>query len=496
MDFFAKQRHHTQRSLLLYGLFFVVILLHVLVAVAVSYVVLFLFADDVGFANSSRRGKPWFLVIIVILTLLSFVTGSVMEYARLREGGRAVAKRVGAIRLFIDNSSDLWQHSSELDTQDLDSSHDADNALPNSTDSAMRVTRHHIAVKNPRNFLPVYRRYYEFAQQLAIASGITPPSLYVLANEQGINAFVAGRNPHDMALVVTQGALDKLSDEGLYGLIGHEYGHILHGDAKFNLNLMVVLAGLQMVFDATDTMDENQSRQQSYSAILERQNLAGTPQSFVDKQARQLEEQTANFTTKQQWVDYWKQQNHLKNGSHHRSYQQSDQGNRLTQTTALLNKTVHSNTFSAFLHLLSYSSMVSAQFIKHHFNREREFLADATSIQLTRSPAILETLKAIYRDNIGSELNHTPNINGMSHFFFAPCGLDTADRSWLTTHPTLVSRIQAINSGAYRVFAQEITKQSNLNLEMLEKIQRQWHTSSAKVTKMPSQTNSNPTANK
>lgn len=328
----------------------------------------------------------------------------------------------------------------------------------------MHITRYHITVKNPRDFSPVYRRYYEIAQQLAIASGITPPSLYVLANEQGINAFVAGRESRDMALVVTQGALDKLSDEGLYGLIGHEYGHILHGDAKFNLNLMVVLAGLQMVFDATDALDEEQSRQLSYNTILERQNIANTPQSLVDKQARQLEQQTANFTTKQQWVDYWRQQNQLKNDSHRHSRYQFEQGNRLTQTSAFLTQTIHSNIFSAFLHLLSYSSMVSAQFIKHSFNREREFLADATSIQLTRSPAILETLKAIYRDNIGSELNHTPNINGMSHFFFAPSGLDTADKSWLTTHPSLVSRIQAIHSGEYRAFAKEIAKQNHLNL--------------------------------
>ncbi|WP_230656741.1 M48 family metalloprotease [Psychrobacter sp. I-STPA10] len=458
MDFFAKQRHHTQRSLLLYGLFFVVVALHVLLVVAICYGILLLLDDS--------QSKLGFIALAMMMTVLSFVGGSIAEYSRLKDGGRAVAKRVGAIRLFVDTSSEPWVHSSEL------------NSHSGST-PAMRVTPYHIAVKNPRHFAPVYRRYHEFAEQLAIACGIRPPTLYVLANEQGINAFVAGRHASDMALVVTQGALDKLSDEGLYGLIGHEYGHILHGDAKFNLHLMVVLAGLQMIFDATNPIDEEQSRQQGYSTILNRHNLADMPQSEVDKQARQLEAQTANLNTKQQWVDYWRQQNQLKNqltnNAHHPYYSSrpSGQGNRLTNTSAFLTQKLEGNISSSFLHLLSYSSMASAQFIKHSFNREREFLADATSVQLTRSPAILETLKAIYRDNIGSELYSTPNMNGMSHFFFAPCGLDIADSAWFATHPSLSSRMQAINSGEYQAFAHELTEHSNLNLEMLDKIQAQ-----------------------
>ncbi|GAF61307.1 hypothetical protein JCM18903_1301 [Psychrobacter sp. JCM 18903] len=38
-------------------------------------------------------------------------------------------------------------------------------------------------------------------------------------------------------------------------LIGHEYGHILHGDATFNLQLMVVLAGLQLLYDWSDSIN-------------------------------------------------------------------------------------------------------------------------------------------------------------------------------------------------------------------------------------------------
>ena len=225
MDFFGEQRTRTQRSLLLYGLFFLIVFAHIAVALGVMTLLLTLFTGGVYY---------WALVLVIVWTLASFIGGSFLEYRRLKAGGRVIAQRVGAVRLFIDNSQNTWEHSSGV-------------AHQHETVAKVRFSDRHIAVRDERDFPPVYRRYYEIAQQLAIASGLSMPILYVLPDEQGINGFVAGRHSQDMVLVVTQGALDKLSDDGLYGLIGHEYGHILHGDATFNLQLMVVLAGLQIV---------------------------------------------------------------------------------------------------------------------------------------------------------------------------------------------------------------------------------------------------------
>ncbi len=117
--------------------------------------------------------------------------------------------------------------------------------------------------------------------------------------------------------------------------------------------------------------------------------------------------------------------------------------------------------------------MASAQLIKHSFNRERELLADATSVQLTRSPAIMETLKTIHQDALGSRLTGIADINGLSHFFFASSGADLGDVSWFATHPSLAERMSAINANAYHDFAVQVAKEKRLNQQKITEIYEQ-----------------------
>lgn len=454
MDFFGEQRTRTQRSLLLYGLFFLIVFAHIAVALGVMTLLLTLFTGGVYY---------WALVLVIVWTLASFIGGSFLEYRRLKAGGRAIAQRVGAVRLFIDNSQNTWEHSSGV-------------AHQHETVAKVRFSDRHIAVRDERDFPPVYRRYYEIAQQLAIASGLSMPILYVLPDEQGINGFVAGRHSQDMVLVVTQGALDKLSDDGLYGLIGHEYGHILHGDATFNLQLMVVLAGLQIVYDWSDPISNNASsysRQGSYfdSSINSCFNSAVNrdiplPQSAIDSRACSTEAQTESFTTHSDWVSYWQTQSNS-----HQSSAKSQ--SRWLQNRPVINRQAPRSVWTLLLHGLSFSSMASAQLIKHSFNRQRELLADATSVQLTRSPAIIETLKAIHQDSLGSRLSNIADINGLSHFFFASSGADLGDVSWFATHPSLAERMSAINANAYHDFAVQVAREKRINQQKIKEIYEQ-----------------------
>ena len=447
MDFFGAQRSRTRRSLLLYGLFFLIIFAHIAVALAIMSLLLTIFTGGI---------YHWVLILVVVWTIGSFVVGSFLEYGRLKAGGRAIAQRVGAVRLFIDHSQDAWEHSQGV-------------AHQHKSAAKVRFSDRHIAVRNERDFPPVYRRYYEIAQQLAIASGLSMPILYVLPDEQGINGFVAGRHSQDMVLVVTQGALDKLSDEGLYGLIGHEYGHILHGDATFNLQLMVVLAGLQLLYDWSDSVNNfgasSQNKQQNYFDNAVNQNNS-LPQRAIDSHARSTEAQTASFTTHNEWVTYW--QNQSKNQQSSAKPQ-----SMWLHSTAATDRQAPRSIWTLLIHGLSFSSMASAQLIKHSFNRERELLADATSVQLTRSPAIMETLKAIYQDSLGSRLTGIADINGLSHFFFASSGADLGDVSWFATHPSLTERMSAINDNAYHDFAVQVAKEKRLNQQKIKEIYEQ-----------------------
>ena len=464
MDFFGEQRIRTRRSLLLYGLFFLIVLAHMAVGLAVMSILLTVFTGGI---------YHWVLVLVIVLTLGSFVGGSFLEYRRLRAGGRAIAQRVGAVRLFIDHSQEAWEHSHGV-------------AHQHETEEKVRYSSRHIAVRNERDFPPVYRRYHEIAQQLAIASGLSTPILYVLPDEQGINGFVAGRYSSDMVLVVTQGALDKLSDEALYGLIGHEYGHILHGDARFNLQLMVVLAGLQILYDWSDPISNRLSNYSHFDSDSTSQKPLSQRQ--VDTLARNTEAQTASFTTHSEWVAYWQQQSQQQQSSAKRQ-------SKWVQTPPIIDRQAPRSVWTLLLHGLSFSSMASAQLIKHSFNRERELLADATSVQLTRTPAIIETLKAIHQDSLGSRLSGISDINGLSHFFFASSGADLGDVSWFATHPSLTERMSAINADAYHKFAVQIAKEKRINQQKVKEIYRQRRLGDWGATEGNSLSNNSPDKN-
>lgn len=92
-----------------------------------------------------------------------------------------------------------------------------------------------------------YRRLRNVVEEMAIASGVPMPRLYVLEHEAGINAFAAGWSPSDAAIGVTRGALDRLNRDELQAVVAHEFSHILNGDMRLNLRLIGVLFGILML---------------------------------------------------------------------------------------------------------------------------------------------------------------------------------------------------------------------------------------------------------
>jgi Zn-dependent protease with chaperone function len=91
------------------------------------------------------------------------------------------------------------------------------------------------------------RRLRNVVEEIALASGVPVPEIYVLEQESGINAFAAGYTPADAAVAVTRGALEKLSRNELQGVIAHEFSHILNGDMRINIRLMGSLFGILLL---------------------------------------------------------------------------------------------------------------------------------------------------------------------------------------------------------------------------------------------------------
>jgi len=203
MNFFQQQDQARKQSR---WLIFVFILAVVAIVAAINLIVLL----AVGMTSIEAEGVPQIgpQLITANLPLLSGTAiatisviglASLFKSASLRDGGGKVARELGGTLV-------------ESDTRD-----------------AKR------------------RRLRNVVEEIALASGVPVPEIYVLEQEAGINAFAAGFTPADAAVAVTRGALEKLKRDELQGVIAHEFSHILNGDMRINIRLMGALFGILLL---------------------------------------------------------------------------------------------------------------------------------------------------------------------------------------------------------------------------------------------------------
>lgn len=83
---------------------------------------------------------------------------------------------------------------------------------------------------------------WNMVENLCITAGLPMPRLYIIPEKQ-INAFATGRDPKNAAIAVTQGALEKLENEELEGVLAHELSHIGNRDILIS-TIAVILAGI------------------------------------------------------------------------------------------------------------------------------------------------------------------------------------------------------------------------------------------------------------
>lgn len=99
---------------------------------------------------------------------------------------------------------------------------------------------------DPDTRRPDERRLLNVVEEMALASGLPVPQVWVL-EEEGINAFAAGHTPADAVIGVTRGCMRLLTRDELQGVIAHEFSHILNGDMRLNLRLIGVVHGLLVI---------------------------------------------------------------------------------------------------------------------------------------------------------------------------------------------------------------------------------------------------------
>jgi len=317
MDFFAQQDRTRRKTKLLVFYF----ILAVMATVAACYFVGLFFFNAYDSHHYSAEFVLWdtrlFLGVTVGVLAVIFI-GSAYKTNALSGGGGSVAMLMGGVPL-----------------------------NPNSTNS------------DERKLLNV-------VEEMAIASGVPVPEVYVLRDESGINAFAAGHTHGDAAIGVTRGCMELLSRDQLQGVIGHEFSHILNGDMRLNLRLIGIIFGLLCLA--------------TIGRILIRTRGRKNPLPIIG--------------------------------------------------LALI--------------LIGAIGVFFGRLIQAAVSRQREFLADASSVQFTRNPSGLSgALQKIGRYSFGSKLEseHAPD---MCHMFFGNA-LSEPFFGLMATHPPIPDRIKTID---------------------------------------------------
>ncbi|MFO0790421.1 MAG: M48 family metallopeptidase [Pirellulales bacterium] len=248
-------------------------------------------------------------VLASVAALGIIVVGSLYKTAQMSGGGTVVAERLGGRRVF-----------------------------PNTID-------------------PVERRVLNVVEEMALASGVPVPPVFMLNHEQGINAFAAGYSPSDAVVGITRGCAQQLTRDQLQGVVAHEFSHILNGDMRLNLRLIGVLHGILLM------------------GLIGRELL-----------------RFAYYVPSS------------------RSSNDRDRRNDTGSYLLLIGL--------AFM-VLGFVGLFLGNLIKAAASRQREFLADASAVQFTRNPnGIAGALKRIGSAVFGSAIEN-PRAAEASHMYFA-----------------------------------------------------------------------------
>jgi Zn-dependent protease with chaperone function len=259
--------------------------------------------------------------------------GSMFKVLQLRGGGHVVAEGLGARRVFPDTADH------------------------------------------------VERRLLNVVEEMALASGVPVPPVYMMDNEAAINAFAAGYSPSDAVIAVTRGTAEQLSRDELQGVVAHEFSHILNGDMRLNIRMIGLLFGILLV------------------GLIGRIILRS-----------------------------------LMHGSGRRS-RSSKEGGGIILVMLLLGVATL---------VLGYVGTVIGNLLKAAVSRQREFLADASAVQFTRNPeGLAGALKRIGAPTVGSRLV-APNASEASHMYFAT-GVWEGFTNLTATHPPLAERIRRLD---------------------------------------------------
>ncbi len=202
-----------------------------------------------------------------------------------------------------------------------------------------------------------------------------------LINDTAPNAFATGRDPEHASVAITTGLLQKLDREELQGVMAHELSHVRNYDIRFSLIVGVLVGSIALMADF-----------------------------FL------------RFT-------FWGGV-----GRRGRSESNSDSGGGGLQVVIMILALV-----------LAILAPIISRLVQLAVSRQREYLADASGVELTRNPYGLE--RALARIALDTEPLEVANRATQHLYFENPVKAATgSSRGLFSTHPPALDRINRLRA--------------------------------------------------
>jgi heat shock protein HtpX len=233
---------------------------------------------------------------------------------------------------------------------------------------------------------PQQQMVLDVVGEMALAARMPVPRAYII-DDAGPNAFATGRDPRHSVICVTRGLVAEMDREELQGVLGHEMAHVRDYDIRTMMMIAVLVGGIAML---------------------------------------------ADFAYRWAWFGGFGAR-----GGGDRDRSDGEGGN----AGALI---------AIAVFILAALAPIFAQLLAMCISRQREYLADAASVEFTRNPrALLRALEHIARTE--SPLRNASR--GVAHLFIvnpfeAAAGNDSEGffANLFSTHPPLSKRIARLRA--------------------------------------------------
>ena len=221
----------------------------------------------------------------------------------------------------------------------------------------------------------------DVVKELSLAAGLPTPRIYLI-DDTATNACATGRDPKHASIAVTTGLVQKLDREELQGVIGHELSHVRNYDIRFALLVGVLVGSIALL---------------------------------------------ADFFLR---LTFW---GAMFGGGRSRSSSSREGGGGLQAIMVVVAL------------VFAVVAPIFARFVQLAVSRQREYLADASSVELTRNPYGLE--QALAKIAGDQEVLEAANRATQHLYIVNPIKkFEERSKGLFSTHPPIVDRINRLRA--------------------------------------------------